>query len=151
DRLNSKPRQKLDTVLTAIKEEARGQLARRYLDRVDLSPNLRAYLAQELEPHWTDRIRVLSDPPLKWEATQPGTYLVAELFEVVRETRRKAHVGVITNSLAANDVVAVHGGYANYRKRLLRTGVKLYEMRPQVTQSEASLFGSSGASLHTKA
>ncbi len=60
-------------------------------------------------------------------------------------------MGVITNSLAANDVVAVHGGYANYRKRLLRTGVKLYEMRPQVTQSEASLFGSSGASLHTKA
>lgn len=177
DRLNSKPRQKLDTVLTAIKEEARGRLARRYLDRVDLSPNLRAYLAQELEPHWTDRIRVLSDPPLKWKETQPGTYLVAELFEVVRETRRKAllispyfvpgdegvaalaalvrereaHVGVITNSLAANDVVAVHGGYANYRKRLLRTGVKLYEMRPQVTQSEASLFGSSGASLHTKA
>src|SRR5690606_24803168 len=74
DRLNSKPRQKLDTVLKAIEEEARGNLARRYLDRVDLSPNLRAYLAQELEPHWTDRIRVLSDPPLKWKETQPGTY-----------------------------------------------------------------------------
>ena len=65
--------------------------------------------------------------------------------------QRGAHVGVITNSLAANDVLAVHGGYANYREALLKTGVKLYEMRPQATDSDASLFGSSGASLHTKA
>ena len=33
------------------------------------------------------------------------------------------HVGVVTNSLAANDVVAVHGGYAKYRKPLLAGGV----------------------------
>jgi putative cardiolipin synthase len=174
--LNSKPRRKLDTVLKAIEEEARGNLARRYLDRVDLSPNLRAYLAQELSPHWTDQVRVLSDPPLKWKQERSGDYLVAELYEVVRAARHKAllispyfvpgeegvatlgklarngvHVGVITNSLAANDVVAVHGGYANYRRTLLRTGVKLYEMRPRLEQSDASLFGSSGASLHTKA
>jgi len=176
--LNRKPRQKLEAVLAGIKEEANGRVARRYLDRVDLSPNVRAYLAEELSPHWSDRMRVLSDPPLKWKDNQPGEYLVSELFEVVRNTQHKAllispyfvpgkegvaalaalvrerdaHVGVITNSLAANDVVAVHGGYANYRKDLLRTGVKLYEMRPQVTQSsDSSLFGSSGASLHTKA
>ncbi len=175
--LNRKPQRKLEAVLAGIKEEANGRVARRYLDRVDLSPNVRAYLAQELTPYWTDRIRVLSDPPLKWKDNQPGEYLVAELFEVVRGTQEKAllispyfvpgnegvaalaalvrerdaHVGVVTNSLAANDVVAVHGGYANYRKDLLRTGVKLYEMRPQVSQPGASLFGSSGASLHTKA
>src|SRR5690606_36013180 len=117
-----------------------------------------------------------SDPPLKWKQERSGDYLVAELYEVVRAARHKAllispyfvpgeegvatlgklarngvHVGVITNSLAANDVVAVHGGYANYRRTLLRTGVKLYEMRPRLEQSDASLFGSSGASLHTKA
>ena len=174
--LNRKPRRKLDTVLVAIKEEARSRTARRYLDRVDLSPNVTAYLAQELTPYWTDQIRILSDPPLKWKQEQAGDYLVDDLFALVRDTRHKAllispyfvpgnegvaalarlvrdgaHVGVITNSLAANDVVAVHGGYANYRRDLLRTGVKLYEMRPQVTQSDASLFGSSGASLHTKA
>ncbi|MGJ4801937.1 phospholipase D family protein [Luteimonas sp. SDU82] len=174
--LNRKPRQKLDAVLAGIQEEANGRVARRYLDRVDLSPNVRAYIAKELTPYWTDRIRVLSDPPLKWKENQPGEYLVSELFEVVRNTRhkallvspyfvpgdegvaalaalvreREAHVGVVTNSLAANDVVAVHGGYANYRKDLLRTGVKLYEMRPQAS-SDSSLFGSSGASLHTKA
>lgn len=175
--LNRKPRQKLESVLAGIKEEAGGRVARRYLERVDLSNNVRAYLSQQLTPYWSDRIRVLSDPPLKWKENQPGEYLVAELFEVVRQTQHKAllispyfvpgdegvaslaalvrqrdaHVGVITNSLAANDVVAVHGGYANYRRDLLRTGVKLYEMRPQITQSDSSLFGSSGASLHTKA
>jgi putative cardiolipin synthase len=45
----------------------------------------------------------------------------------------------------------VHGGYANYRKALLKTGVALYEMRPQALDGGSSLFGSSGASLHTKA
>src|SRR5690606_5749479 len=145
--LNRKPRQKLESVLAGIKEEAGGRVARRYLDRVDLSNNVRAYLAQQLTPYWSDRIRVISDPPLKWKDNPPGEYLVAELFEVVQKTQHKAllispyfvpgdegvaalaalvrerdaHVGVITNSLAANDVVAVHGGYANYRKDLLRT------------------------------
>src|SRR5690606_36191397 len=153
--LNAKPRRKLETVLVAIKEEAGRRTARRYLDRVDLSPNVRAYLTQELTPHWTDQIRILSDPPLKWKQEQAGEYLVDDLFELVRGTRHKAllispyfvpgnegvaalarlvrdgaHVGVITNSLAANDVVVVHGGYANYRKDLLRTGMNLYEMRP---------------------
>src|SRR5690606_21548327 len=72
--LNRKPRQKLESVLAGIKEEANGKVARRYLDRVDMSPNVRAYLAEELSPHWSDRIRVLSDPPLKWKDNQPGEY-----------------------------------------------------------------------------
>ncbi len=175
--LNRKPKHRLDAVLAGIKDEARGEMARRYLDRVDLSPSLRAYFAQELAPHWIERIRVLSDPPLKWKAQTRTQGLVADLADILGKTERKAllispyfvpgdegvtgfaslvrergaHVGVITNSLAANDVVAVHGGYAGYRKPLLQTGVKLYEMQPQATSSDASLFGSSGASLHTKA
>ena len=63
---------------------------------------------------------------------------------------RGVEVGVLTNSLAANDVVAVHGGYAGYRKPLLEAGVELFELMPH-GQSNSSLFGSSGASLHTKA
>ena len=60
-------------------------------------------------------------------------------------------VGVITNSLAANDVPAVHSAYAGYRERLLASGVELYEIRAQMKQETAGVFGSSGASLHTKA
>ncbi len=64
--------------------------------------------------------------------------------------RRGVQVGILTNSLAANDVMAVHGGYAGYRIPLLEQGVALFELKPHGSAG-ASLFGSSGASLHTKA
>jgi putative cardiolipin synthase len=61
-------------------------------------------------------------------------------------------VRVLTNSLVASDVAAVHGGYSRHRKPLLAGGVSLYELKPETgTKVDASLFGSSGASLHTKA
>ena len=37
-------------------------------------------------------------------------------------------VRVLTNSLASNDVAAVHAGYSKYRRKLLRCGVQLFEM-----------------------
>lgn len=43
--------------------------------------------------------------------------------------RRGVRVRVLTNSLAANDVWAVHGGYAPYREGLLRAGVELFELK----------------------
>jgi putative cardiolipin synthase len=64
--------------------------------------------------------------------------------------RRGVHVSVVTNSLAATDVVAVHGGYTRYRERLLLAGVELHELKPTGVEG-ASVFGSRGASLHTKA
>jgi putative cardiolipin synthase len=64
---------------------------------------------------------------------------------------RGVHVSVVTNSLAATDVVAVHGGYAKYRIPLLRAGVELFELKPQPSGEDASLLGSRGAALHTKA
>lgn len=67
---------------------------------------------------------------------------------------RGVDVRVLTNSLGATDVAAVHAGYAKRRKKLLQAGVKLYELR--TTQPEpsdrhlAGPFGSSGSSLHAK-
>ena len=59
---------------------------------------------------------------------------------------------VLTNSLAANDVASVHGGYSRHRKALIEGGVQVFELKPLSTKAtEASLTGSSGASLHTKA
>ena len=51
---------------------------------------------------------------------------------------------------------AVHSGYARYREPLLERGVHLYEMKAHALSrgghvESAGLFGSSGASLHTKA
>jgi putative cardiolipin synthase len=71
---------------------------------------------------------------------------------LVEEARSGTKVLILTNSLAANDVAAVHGGYSQYRKDLLKGGVSLWELKPLPgSGNHGSFFGSSGASLHTKA
>ena len=61
-------------------------------------------------------------------------------------------VRVLTNSLAANDVAMVYGGYAKARPGLLAGGVKIWELKPLPgSAAKQSMLGSSGASLHTKA
>jgi len=69
-------------------------------------------------------------------------------------TARGVRVTVLTNSLAATDVAAVHAGYERYRKALLAAGVRLYERKPvttnESTEDKKSTFGSSRASLHAK-
>jgi len=64
---------------------------------------------------------------------------------------------IVTNSLASNDVAAVHSGYAKQRLALLRGGATLFELKPdaQATQTKhnwllSSLAGSSWSSLHSK-
>lgn len=60
---------------------------------------------------------------------------------------------ILTNSLATTDVLAVHGNYAPYRRRLLEGGVRLWELKPVAGQSERArpFFNESVASLHAKA
>jgi len=71
---------------------------------------------------------------------------------IVRVAQSGCEVGILTNSLAASDVAVVYGGYAAHRKPLLEGGVKLWELKPLPGRgTRARLFGSSGASLHTKA
>src|SRR5690606_31273368 len=78
----------------------------------------------------------------------PGEAGAGQLVELAKAG---VNVSVLTNSLAATDVAAVHGAYARYRKPLLEGGVRLFELKPYDDRSDTSLFGSSGASLHTKA
>ncbi len=65
--------------------------------------------------------------------------------------RRGVEVRVLTNSLAANDVAAVHGGYSKWRRPLLKAGVQIHELKPIAGASQDGPLGSSRASLHTKA
>ena len=52
------------------------------------------------------------------------------MMEQFRQMRAKGvRVRVLTNSLASNDAVAAHAGYARYRKDLVALGIELYEMR----------------------
>jgi putative cardiolipin synthase len=69
---------------------------------------------------------------------------------------RGVKVRILTNSLASNDVVAAHAGYAKYRKALIEAGVEIFELRPDsisptVMEHQSIADGQPKAALHTKA
>jgi putative cardiolipin synthase len=133
----------------------------------------------KLKFHWTSRWQVLSDDPLKaLGADDPlarsavmrgfvdvigqskaSIILISPYFVpgdkgsllLTDSVQRGAKVSVLTNSLAANDVAAVHGGYSKYRDQLIEGGVSIWELKPDPKQAtKSSVTGSSGASLHSK-
>jgi cardiolipin synthase C len=77
----------------------------------------------------------------------PGRAGLEDLAEL---KDRGVNIKVITNSLAATDVAAVHGAYSNYRHSLLAKGIQLFELKAMGRKARASVFGSRSASLHTK-
>lgn len=144
--------------------------ARLYLDRVRAAE---AQSARILEVE-DEAIRIVSDQPRK-ASGQAGSAVALQIDAMLAAARREAllvspyfvpgeagteqliglvragvRVSIITNSLAANDVVAAHAGYARYRERLIAAGVELFEVK-QSGEQHAGLFGSGSASLHTKA
>lgn len=78
----------------------------------------------------------------------------AGVAQLLALKRRGVKIAILTNSLAANDVSVVHAGYAKWRKKLLRRGIELYELKPQSGVPDAphdrGLTGNSGSSLHAK-
>jgi putative cardiolipin synthase len=150
--------------------------ARPYLDRVAEDETVREMLAGKGRIHWTPDASVVSDPPEKVKGAGEESWLmnvtrpllasartdleiISPYFipgelgtsELVAMAERGIGVAVLTNSLAATDVTAVHGAYARYREPLIEGGVRLFELKPYDDHSDVSLFGSSSASLHTKA
>lgn len=80
---------------------------------------------------------------------QMGVYYLTGLLN------RGLKVRIVTNSLAATDMVIVHTGYRRYREDLVRAGVELYELKPiGGERPRQRLLGTSApatASLHAKA
>jgi putative cardiolipin synthase len=80
----------------------------------------------------------------------PGDAGVQELAEKVAEGVKTT---VFTNSLASNDVIGAFAGYRDYRKKLIKAGVALYELKPDanMTGVRKKLIGSgSRTGLHGK-
>ncbi|MET0498482.1 MAG: phospholipase D family protein [Steroidobacteraceae bacterium] len=130
---------------------------------------------------WSANVRVVADDPQKAlagehrEASKVLETMVAEIQATTRRllmvspyfvpgiggtvalrrlAREGAEVAILTNSLSATDVAAVHSGYARYRIPLLEGGVRLFEMKlAPVFEDTHTRFrlGSSRGSLHTKA
>lgn len=77
--------------------------------------------------------------------TESGTQALISAVE------KGIEVTIITNSLASNDVFAVHGWYAKYRQALIEGGVTLWEVKATADIDNSwSIKGSSNASLHAK-
>ena len=74
--------------------------------------------------------------------------------EAISELQRNGiNVTIITNSLAANNQSSVHAGYAPSRKPLLKSGVRILEVRADADVPGSEIVAASGAkaTLHTKA
>ncbi len=93
--------------------------------------------------------------------TQNELLIVSPYFVLSEDGRRHlgemqergVRIAVLTNSLASTDVPAAHAGYARHRTELLRSGVELYEVRPEPGQPHIRSHRwkhASASSLHAK-
>jgi len=131
--------------------------------------------AHELQFDWS-RVQLLYDPPGKTlgQASKEDL-LLADLKHAIGKPERDLDIvspyfvpgkqgtktlsaypqggtslRIVTNSMAATDVKSVHAGYAKRRKDLLRSGVRLYELKPDASAGHVKKTGRSSASLHGK-
>nr|WP_229217573.1 phospholipase D family protein [Massilia forsythiae] len=151
--------------------------AQAYLDAIRTLPFVEQLAQRRLPLEWA-AARLVSDAPDKvLGAEQPQARMSAALRELMGEPRRRldlvspyfvpgsettqslaamarqgVQVRILTNSLQATDVAAVHAGYAKRRRALLQAGVTVYELRRigGAPQQRAGSFGSSASSLHAK-
>lgn len=146
-----------------------------YFERLHYAPSVAELLTGERKIYWARHAHIYSDPPEKvydhnqahwlihtiypiWTNAQRSLRIISpyfvpgatgsNLFKML--CKRSVDVSILTNSLAATDVMVVHAGYAPYRYELLKSGVALYELIPH-NKVHKKRLGASGASLHTKA
>jgi len=111
-------------------------------------------LASSDELLWSRLKRVMKRPTRDIELVSPYFVPGAEGVEFFASLAQSGvQVAVLTNSLEATDVAAVHAGYAKRRKPLLAAGVKLFEMKRATSlfpdTQERTLPGTSGSSAST--
>jgi len=170
----------LQALRAKLDEKTGGPRQEAYARALREDDGIRRLVAGDWALRWTSKYRFVSDDPAKVTMQKKDAAraaVAAAVLEQLREARRSleiispyfvpgdagsevlisrarsgASVQVLTNSLAANDVATVHGGYSRHRKALLEGGVQLFELKPLAQGAPATSFaGSSGASLHTKA
>src|SRR5690625_3036559 len=109
---------------------------------------------EKLSMRWSP-VQLVSDDPSKiLDKSKPGQLLKNQIQRIIGEPKQDVllvspyfvptkagvklfrsmvkqgvRVRILTNSLNATDVKVVHAGYEKRRKQLLKSGVKLYEMK----------------------
>lgn len=157
----------------------RDDAAAKYVEAVTRSDFIRQLMAGSLQLDWANTSMVSDDPAKGLGRAGEEGMLTHQLGSILGEPQKQValvspyfvptaagveaftalaergiEVRILTNSLDATDVAAVHAGYAKRRKALLKAGIELYEMRRLSLRNggheSAGPFGSSGSSLHAK-
>ncbi len=146
----------------------------------DAQSDIARYLPDLDHLEWTD-VELVADDPVKGQGTARRDQLMitrlgkilggvsarldlvtAYLVPGVQGTRlltdlaqNGVELRILTNAMSTTDVLLVHAGYSKYRRKLLRAGVALYELKRHangatVADQKILPFGISGASLHAK-
>ena len=153
-----------------------------YAEAVAKQPLVRQMIAGDITLDWAFTHLVSDDPAKGRGGAEDDTFLWARLQRIMKPptselivvsayfvpgeagvaylgglARVGVKVSVVTNSLEATDVPAVHSGYAKWRTSMLAAGVELWEVKraasPVPVQPRGpggSSVGSSGSSLHAK-
>ena len=170
---------RLQAFADAAARMASARTATKYIKAVGESAFITNLLQGVLAFEWAEARMVSDDPAKGLGMAEPDGLLTHQLGEILGEpeshielvspyfvptaagteafarlAERGVKIRVLTNSLDATDVAAVHAGYAKRRKDLLEAGILLYEMRrmsPEANHKDGrGPFGSSGSSLHAK-
>ncbi|TKB48959.1 phospholipase D family protein [Ferrimonas sediminicola] len=146
-----------------------------YIDALHDTP-LARHLADKTLPLYWGKVQVVADSPEKaaiaqqaptlmmdalarqFEQAEQNLLLVSPYFvpgepgvkALAKLVGQGVRVRVLTNSLAATDVVAVHSGYRGYRRAMLEAGVELWEVKRTPGLKPGGWNTSSQASLHAK-
>ncbi|OWT65525.1 phospholipase D family protein [Candidimonas nitroreducens] len=178
EQLVRKPRRAAIAALSSVSQVAGRPQARAYTEAIAGQSFVRDLLAGRLRFEWA-AISLVSDNPDKGLGNAPRHTLLwprlqailgnpAKELELVSPylvptqtgveafaafVQKGVKVTLLTNSLEATDVIAVHAGYAKRRKPLLAAGSALFELKhmasiPKIR--DRGLTGGSGSSLHAK-
>ena len=151
--------------------------AAEYIQAIRETRLVESFLAHELQFDWSC-VELLYDPPGKTMGeAEKADLLLPDLKRAVGDPQRELDIvspyfvpgktgtknlsaypesgiklRIVTNSFAATDEGVVHTGYAKRRVALLRSGTRLYELKPDARTIDhpKSGAGSSSASLHGK-
>ncbi|MGV8941327.1 MAG: phospholipase D family protein [Lysobacter sp.] len=152
--------------------------ARAYVAALQTSPYVQALKMGQLPFEWAATHMLSDDPAKGLGQAPPESHLSDRLLQAIGAPKRELQVispyfvptragvdylvglarqgvavSVLTNSLEATDVAAVHAGYAKRRKPLLEAGIVLFEMKREATGVAVvrrKFTGSSASSLHAK-
>jgi cardiolipin synthase C len=169
----------LEAMRPKLAQLAKEAGASRYAAALRNDEHLKRLASGDWRMEWSHTYRFVSDDPIKAtmkegdpqrsqvasalvpmvQASQTEITIISPYFVpgeegaagLTRSAQSGKRVRILTNSLVANDVAAVHGGYSRHRKALVEGRVQLWELKPLSDDVQSSFLGSSGASLHTKA